>query len=315
MATDSDAGPLRVAVLYGGDSSEREISLASGIAVAAALTEHGHTVRALDPAQVELVDMDWRGFDVCFNALHGGRGEDGRLQTLLDSLGVPYTGSQAPASRLASNKQATKEVLLAQEIPTPAFLTVGQHESIRETLRRVAEFGYPVVVKPNSQGSSLGVGLAWEPEALECQIAESRLYEADLVVERYIAGRECTVAVLDREPLEPIEILCQGELFNYEAKYFSTATEFEASPDWPAALSQQVMSLAAKAVAAIDTRGVARVDFRITPKGQPWVLEVNTSPGMTDHSLVPLAARRAGMPMHVLCDHLVRSALAARAQA
>ena len=312
MARTETHPPLRVAVLSGGESPEREISLASGICVAAALETIGHAVRAIDPAQIELVDVDWRQFDVCFLALHGGAGEDGRVQQLLDSLHVPYTGSGPTASQLAMSKSAAKTRFAQQNIPTPDYVLIHRAESIPTAIARATALGFPLVVKPDAQGSSFGVGLARDADELQCRIAESQFYDPFLLAEQYIAGRELTVTVLDREPLPVLEVFTGEALFSFDAKYRDPLTEYEFDIDLSPAKLHEIQQLALAACESLDTVGLVRVDLRLDVQDRPWVLEVNTSPGLTERSLAPRAAARLGLEMPELCDHLVRSCLPAR---
>ena len=305
----SNHDSLRVAVLLGGRSAEREVSLASGICVAAALEEAGHRVRGIDPAEVSLVEVDWRMFDACFIALHGGAGEDGRVQRLLDTLDVPYTGSGAVASRLAMSKQSAKERFLERGIPTPAFVSLHISESIREMQRRAARCGRPVIIKPDGQGSSLGVSLARTDDDFQRAIADGQFYDRFLLAEQYIAGREFTVAVIERQPLPLLEILSSSPLFSYEGKYRHTGTEFRFDTDLPASKVRRLQQVAVAAAEAIGTAGLARVDLRLDDEGEPWVLEINTVPGMTEQSLAPRAAAEGGIDMPTLCDRLLRACL------
>lgn len=305
---------LRVAVLMGGRSAEKEISLASGICVAAALEEAGHAVRAVNPAEVDLREIEWRQFDVCFIALHGGEGEDGRTQKLLDALGVPYTGSGPQASRLAMSKTAAKQRFREWEVSTPTAVTLHLSESIREMFARVATLGYPLVVKPDDQGSSLGVNLVHDEDSFQCAVAEGQFYGRFLLAEKYIAGREFTVAMFDDEVFPVLEILSAGPMFTYEGKYRPTGTEYRFETGLRPAQVRQIERMAVRAAKSLGTSGLVRVDLRLDETGKPWVLEVNTIPGMTEQSLVPRAAAHAGIDMPTLCDRMLRSCLAAVAQ-
>lgn len=306
--------PLRVAVLMGGDSAEREISLASGICVADALERAGHRPRAIDPAEIDLVDVDWRQFDVCFIALHGGAGEDGRVQALLDSLGVPYTGSDPAASALAMSKSAAKHRWLELGLPTAPFVLFHAVEPIGEITRRARSLGYPVVVKPDGEGSSLGVSIARTEAELHCAVAESQFYDPCTLAEMVIPGREFTVSLIGGRPLPPVEILTGGRLFSFDAKYHKNESANEASFRFEAELTpklrQTLEQTAVEAAEALGAEGLTRVDLIVSELGQPHILELNTVPGMTEHSLAPLAAARAGIDMPSLCSLLIRDCLA-----
>jgi len=305
--------PLRVAVLLGGDSPEREISLASGTCVASALRSAGHRVETIDPAGVELPHVDWQQFDVAFIALHGGAGEDGRVQKTLDTLGVPYTGSGPAASALAMCKSAAKQRWVETGVPTPDFVLAHAVEPVGTLIDRAHELGYPLIVKPDNQGSSLGVSLVHNVDQLVHAVADCRHYDPCTLAERYVAGREFTVALLGSRPLPLIEVVTGGTVFDYDAKYHHDGSPTKLCLD--TGLSDEQIDLieqtAAAAAESLGTDGLVRVDLMIASDGRPFVLELNTSPGMTDQSLVPLAAAHAGLSMPELCDYLVRTQRAA----
>jgi len=299
---------LRVAVLMGGRSPEREISLASGICVAAALEEAGHRPRAIDPAAVDLAAVEWRAFDACFIALHGGAGEDGRVQRELEVLGVPYTGSGPAACRVAMSKTAAKECFLHRGIPTPAFVTLAADDNWHTLRALVAEIGFPLVIKPDGQGSSLGVQRADSITSLQRAVAESQFYDDQLLAEQYVAGREFTVAVLDREPMPLLEIVTGGQLFSYADKYHrETPAAFETG--LAPRRMRELQQLAVETADALSTSGLVRVDLLLDKGDQPWVLELNTVPGMTERSLAPRACAEAGMSMPQLCGRLLQMCL------
>ncbi|MBI3838072.1 MAG: D-alanine--D-alanine ligase [Planctomycetia bacterium] len=307
--TSSIASTLRIAVLSGGDSAEREVSVRSGEAVAAALTAAGHCVAALDPLQCDLAQVDWNKFDACFIALHGGAGEDGRVQQLLERLGVPYTGSGPQASQLAMSKSASKRRFQERRVPTPAYVVFDQRDTIGEIAPRVAPLGYPVIIKPDSQGSSLGVAIANTPIDLSRAIAEALAFDRLAIAEPLVRGREFTVAMLDSRPFPLIEIIAPDRVFSYDAKYHSSLTEYRFDFALSTAKRAEISRAATAAADAIGTRGLVRVDAMLGHDGQVWVLEVNTIPGMTSRSLAPQAALRAGLEMAELCDRLVRQCL------
>jgi D-alanine-D-alanine ligase len=304
--------PLRVAVLMGGESAERMVSLASGQAVMAALAAAGHVVEPLDPASADLAMIDWYRFDVGFIALHGGAGEDGRVQSLLDSLGVCYTGSGSAASRLAMSKSAAKDRFAATGVPTVPHVVQRSSfhfpasNGINPVLRRLP---LPVVVKPDRQGSSLGVGYAATAAELAERIAVAQEFDSAVIVEPWIDGREFTVAVLGRDALPLLEILSPRGLFDYEAKYESSLTEYRFDHGLPQRCAEAIRDVAVAAAEALGTSGLVRVDLMLDREGRPWVLEVNTVPGMTEHSLAPKAADQAGLSMAALCDWMLRDAM------
>jgi D-alanine-D-alanine ligase len=300
---------LRIAVLSGGDSAEREISLRSGHAVAAALATAGHRATLVDPAECTLDEVDWSTFDACFVALHGGAGEDGRVQRQLEHLGVPYTGSGPRACQLAMSKSVAKERFVEFRVPTAPFVVIDAEDSQEHVAQRVAELGYPLIVKPDSQGSSLGVSFVEREEDLARAVAKSRHFDGTCIAEAFVRGREFTVAVLDDRPLPLVEILSPERVFSYEAKYASSLTEYRFDFDLPATKRAEILHAAVAAARALATAGLARVDVMLGHDGGVWVLEVNTIPGMTPRSLAPQAALAAGIDMPTLCDLLVRQCL------
>ncbi len=294
-----------IVVLLGGWSSEREVSLASGRAVIDALRSRGHDVRELDPAAIDVMTYPWSGVDAAFIALHGPFGEDGTVQSLLDDLGVPYTGSGPAASRLAMDKSASKRRFIAHGLPTPAFQTVHVKDSRDVIAEKAAAVGYPLVVKPNAQGSSVGVAIVRTPDELNDAAFTAFRFDPLAILESFVAGRELTVAVLDRRPLPAIEVRPARSFFDYEAKYHDNATGYIFDTDLPPAVVRNVEATAVSAVESLGCWGVARVDVRLDGELRPWLLEVNTIPGFTDHSLVPKAAARAGIALGELCEQLI----------
>ncbi len=309
MTSYHSSSSLRVVVLAGGNSAEREVSLRSGAAVAEALEATGHRVTAIDPAQTPLTEIDWQAHDVCFIALHGGAGEDGRVQQDLENLGVPYTGSGPAACRLAMSKSASKDRFSACGVPSPRHLTFDAGDSLAEVAARVAPLGYPLIVKPDGQGSSIGIAVAETPDDLPRCVAEARVHEDVCLAETFVRGREFTVAVLDDRPLPMIEIVTPERVFSYDAKYHSSLTEYRFDFELPKTRRVEMLHAAVAAAVALDTRGLVRVDLLLGHDGQAWVLEVNTIPGMTARSLAPQSASRAGLDMPELCDLLVRQCL------
>lgn len=302
---------FRVAVLAGGDSAEREVSQRSGAGVAAALSECGHQVTLVDPALQPIGKINWEDFDVCFIALHGGAGEDGRVQAELARLGVPYTGSGPEACRLAMSKLASKQRFVAEGVPTPPYVLVGADDKLASVARRVVSLGYPIVLKPDDQGSSVGVTIARDSGELAIALAKSRRFGGSVLAEPLIIGREFTVAILDDRPLPLIEIVSPEPVFSYDAKYNSSLTEYKFDFQLDDASRSAIDQAAVGAVRALGVAGLSRVDVMLAHDGSPSVLEVNAIPGMTARSLAPLAAARAGLDMPALCNHLVERCLAA----
>lgn len=304
--------PWRIALLAGGDSEERAISLKSGASVQAALGSRGHVVVPLDPAEIDLESIDWRQFDIAFLALHGRFGEDGQVQQILDRAGVPYTGSDATASRLAFSKSAAKERLAQFGVATAPYVLVHYADDADRIRRMVAQIGYPLVVKPDSQGSSLGITIVKREADLAAALTHCFQFDSFGVVEQFIAGTEWTVGLLDDLVLPPIQIATTREFFDYHAKYDDDATEYRFETDTPWAILSHIEDMAKEACRALQTRGLARVDLRLDEQHQPWVLEVNTIPGLTDHSLVPKAAARLGIDFAEFCERAIAAAFSGR---
>ncbi len=301
---------LRVAVLAGGESAERIVSQRSGLGVAAALVDGGHQAALIDPAEVSLDAVDWSAYDACFIALHGGAGEDGRVQEELARLGVPFTGSGPEACHLAMSKRASKLRCLGRGVPTPPHVFIDADDKLADVARRVATLGYPLILKPDDQGSSVGVAIAADTADLPRALAEARTYGGACLAEPFICGREFTVAMLDDTPLPLIEIVKPEQLFSYDAKYHSSLTEYRFEFSLADPVRQRIERAAVGAARAIGTQGLSRVDLMVGQDDDVWVLEINTIPGMTVRSLAPLAAGRAGIDMPELCQLLVRRCLA-----
>ena len=302
----------RVAVLAGGDSDEREISLQSGAAVQQALSERGHLAMHLDPFVVDLAGVDWRQFDVAFLALHGQFGEDGQVQQILEDAGIPYTGSDATASRLAFSKSAAKERFLQFGVPTPEYSLLHSTDDASRIERITNEIGYPLVIKPDCQGSSLGVTIVRSSAGVPAALKHCFEFDSFAVVERAILGTEWTVGLLDELILPPIQIETDREFFDWQAKYEDENTRYLFESNLPAQVVTSIADAARDASRALGTRGISRVDLRVDEAGQPWVLEINTIPGCTSHSLIPKAAARMGIEFGELCELAIRSCLKQR---
>lgn len=308
-----DPASVRVAVLMGGPSAEREVSLMSGRLVADALEGEGFAVERIDLAPTEVHTLAARRFDVAFIALHGTFGEDGQLQAELDRLGVLYTGSGAAASRLAMDKVAAKERFLRVGVPTPPWRVV-ERGAEAAALRACEELGPGVVVKPIDEGSSIGVMLCdgWD----DCRRGLEEVFgmRRRAMIERWVRGRELTAGVLRREGLPIVEIVPAHAFYDYEAKYFDDATTYRADPPLPPGVELAVRRMAVHAHEALGCRDFSRVDFILPADGQPTALEVNTIPGFTSHSLLPKSAAAAGIGYEVLCRVVIELALARRGE-
>jgi D-alanine-D-alanine ligase len=308
MDGNKSSSSRRIVVLAGGDSAERAVSLASGERVAIALSLAGYQPQPVDPASADIGSIDWRGIDACFIALHGGAGEDGRIQQRLEEIGVAYTGSGPGASRLAMSKSAAKRRFAAGGVPTLPFVELDAASD----RGHLAELQFPLVVKPDGQGSSLGVSIARGPDQLAACVQAAAQYDAKIVAEPYVCGREFTVSLLGRRPLPMIEVIARQPIFTYDAKYENSGAEYRFDSGLPAQVDAVIYRVAVAAADALGTVGLVRVDVIVDERYQPWVLEVNTIPGMTDHSLAPKAALASGITMPMLVDWMARDAIGRR---
>jgi len=332
---------VKITVLLGGTSSERDVSLASGLRVADALRSRGHTVTAVDTVRGALTEGEERAMlaggvmktlppdqlalarlsadalpatvrgigaqhaaEVVFIGLHGGQGEDGTLQALLDLTGVPYTGSGHLASALAMDKDLSKRLFREAGVRTPDWIMApAKDDEIIETL------GLPVIVKPSKQGSTVGLTLVKQRADLQPAIVEAFTYDDEVMIEQFIAGRELTVGILGDEALPVGEIIPVHEIYDYECKYTAGMAREEFPAKISSSESHAVQEQARLAFRALKLSGYARIDFRMTPDGTFYCLEANTLPGMTELSLIPQAAAAAGISFPELCERIVQLAL------
>jgi D-alanine-D-alanine ligase len=304
----SQAGEFgRVAVLYGGKSAERAVSLNTGNAVLGALLARGVAAMGWDPAERTLSDLATAGFDRVWIALHGPGGEDGAIQGALQWLGLPYTGSGVMASALAMDKVRSKRVFDAAGIPTPDYAVVRNRS---HAVLAAEEFGFPLIMKPSCQGSSVGMSKVFDPDDLDAAVDLALSFDGVALVERCIVGDEYTVAVLQGQALPSIRIETPRVFYDYRAKYESDRTRYHCPGTVDAKVEQQYASLALAAFAELGCTGWGRVDFMTGSDGQPLVLEVNTVPGMTSHSLVPMAAKASGIDFEELCWRVLETSFA-----
>ncbi len=297
----------KVAVLMGGASAEREVSLMSGNGVLAALREHGVDAHAFDPAGRDLWELKRDGFARAFIALHGRYGEDGTVQGALETLGIAYTGSGVMASALAMDKWRTKLVWLASGVPTPRYRVVDE---ATDWMQVVAELGLPLIVKPARVGSSIGITRVTSVDHQEMAAAYAAAREHDqlVLVEELVQGSELTAAIVGRNALPLIRIVAPQGNYDYEHKYFSNETRYDCPAGLPDVVEQAIRAQSLEAFDLIGCEGWGRLDLILRDDGTWSFLEVNTSPGMTGHSLVPMAARAAGTAFADLCVEILRGA-------
>lgn len=297
----------KVAVLYGGRSSEREVSLKTGAAIADALRGRGHDVVLVDVDLEVAARLREAGAAVAFIALHGRWGEDGCVQGLLESLAIPYTGSGVMASAMGMDKIVSKAVFRTLGLTVTEYVVISPERAASVTASDVP-FGLPCVVKPSGEGSSVGVHLVKDPAALAAACQDAAGYKGDVLVERYVKGKEIQVAVLDGKALGVIEVVPANEFYDYAAKYTAGTTQYFHPARIPEAHARVVSEAAEKAHRGLGCAGVTRTDFIQVADGTAFILEVNTLPGMTATSLVPKIAAGVGIPFPDLCERLLDSA-------
>lgn len=302
----------KVAVLLGGRSAEREISLKSGAAVLAALKRRGVDAHAFDPLERPIAELVTEKFDRAFIMLHGRFGEDGTVQGALELLGIPYTGSGVMASALAMDKWRSKLIWKAAGIPTPKYARLDEGAKGADVEKLIKGLRPPFMVKPAREGSSLGMSKVRRTQELEKACRLARKYDALILVEEFIEGQEFTASILGTEVLPLIRLETPRVFYDYRAKYFSNTTKYHC----PCGLSKKkenaIQKLARDAFELLGCRGWGRVDLMLDRKGRSYFLEVNTVPGMTDHSLVPMSARAAGLSFEDLSLSILEQAHAHR---
>lgn len=332
---------MKIVVLMGGDSTEREVSLVTGDQISKALTENGHEVIKIDPSasrdeQTALNDTNrhWIGIDypdfnllpahqgslylknilitkrlkpdVVFNALHGGKGENGIVQGMLDAAEILYTGSNRLASTLAMEKDISKQYFQRANIPAPKGTVLNRPGASRKNLKQLR---LPLVIKPNDQGSTIGLHIIQTEDQIEPALSEAFRYSSKVIVEEYIAGREITVGILKTRALPVLEIIPKHSLYDYECKYSDGMSAYQVPAELEDSLAKSIQALALKAHRVLGCSGYSRVDFRLNNENQAFILEVNTLPGMTGTSLVPKAAKAAGINFNALVETIVEEAL------
>ena len=304
----------KVAVLMGGQSAEREVSFMSGNGVLNALRKQGVDAHPFDPAERDLADLKNEGFQRCFIALHGRFGEDGTVQGALELLGIPYTGSGVMASSIAIDKTMTKRVWLSENVPTPRYVLLHQNNLGEQAQAHVLQtLGLPLIVKPAREGSSIGVTKVTQASELPQALQDAAACDADVLCEQFIAGDEVTCPVLGEgdtaHALPVIRIVAPAGNYDYQNKYFTDDTQYLVPSGLPEAEEKAIQAHVVKAYQVLGCKGWGRIDVMIdAATRQPYLLEINTSPGMTSHSLVPMSAKAAGMDYETLCMHLLANA-------
>ncbi|MDP2561464.1 D-alanine--D-alanine ligase [Psychrobium sp. 1_MG-2023] len=289
----SDFG--KVAVMFGGTSAERDVSLMSGQAVLKSLLAQGIDAHAFDPKEQQLSQLQCQGFDRVFNVLHGRGGEDGTIQGALELLNMPYTGSGVLGAALAMDKIKTKQVWTALGMPTAKFVVVDAEHPVTDYQTVLDSLGGTVMVKPSNEGSSIGMAKVSSAKDLEQAITDAIEFDSEVLLEQWIEGGEYTVAILGEKALPAIHMTTPHDFYDYQAKYQSNDTQYHCPCGLAQSDEQELLNIALKAFKAVNARGWGRVDFMRDEQGQWYLLEVNTVPGMTETSLVPKAAKQAGL--------------------
>ena len=296
----------KVAVLMGGDSAEREISLKSGGAVLEALQQRGVDAHGVDAGADVLQQLQVGGFDRAFIVLHGRGGEDGVIQGALERIGMPYTGSGVLGSALGMDKYRTKAIWRGLGLPTPESVLIEDVSA----LKAAEAIGFPLMIKPSREGSSIGMAKVENPEQLQQAWENARGFDASVLAERWIVGREYTASVLLGEALPLIRLETPNTFYDYEAKYLADTTSYHCPCGLPESRESELQQLCLQAFEAVGAAGWGRVDLMLDENQQPWLIEVNTVPGMTDHSLVPMAARAAGIEFDELVLRILNTSMA-----
>lgn len=303
--------PLSIAVLMGGDSSERDISLLTGQAVSQALRSLGHVVHevVLEHPLAQLLEPPITAADVTFVALHGGAGEDGRVQAVLELAGIAFVGSSSAACAVAMDKLWTKHICRSIGVPTPDWEGLDESMDAAEVLRRAEPLGWPVVIKPVDEGSTVGVTIAEDQARLRGAWDDPARKRGRWMLERYIAGRELTLPVVLGQAMAEVEMRPKQGFYDYQNKYTAGRTEYDCPAQLPTSIHQSLARHGLAVFQALRMRDMARIDFRLDPSGGLWCLEANAIPGMTATSLLPMGARAKGIEFPQMCDLLCRAAL------
>ncbi|MBI5778718.1 MAG: D-alanine--D-alanine ligase [Planctomycetes bacterium] len=305
---------LRIGVLLGGFSSERKVSLKSGRAVVKALKGLGHPVKVIDVRSPNII-KSLKDIDFAFIVLHGKFGEDGTLQRILEKQHIPYTGPRPKASQAAFDKAITKKILTRHKIPTAPYCIMRNAEcgmrnyNSEFRIPNSSFLGYPLVVKPCREGSSVGISIAHNDRELKAGLKEAAKYDSTIILEQFIKGREVTVGILGQTPLPLVEVRPKQGFYSFKAKYQDKTTEYIVKPRFPAKVVRKIQQTALRAYRALGCSGLSRVDLIYSKEKGPFVLEINTIPGMTERSLLPKAARAVGIEFPQLCERIVEQTL------
>lgn len=307
--TSTKNGFGKVGVLYGGVSAEREVSLNSGAGVHAALLEKGVNAHLFDLGERSLGDLEAEKFDRVFVILHGRYGEDGCIQGALEILGIPYTGPGVMSSSVAMDKIMTKRLFIEQDIPTPKYHVVRNRDDLKEA---VDKLGLPMILKPPHEGSTIGLVKIQTAEQLDEALKQASQYDKVLLAEQCVVGRELTIAILgqgaDAHALPVIEIIAPDGNYDFHSKYISDDTQYICPAELSPELTKKIQDYCVQAYRTVGCEGWSRVDVMLDQNNDPYLLEINTAPGMTSHSLVPMAAKANGMSYPELCVNILASA-------
>ncbi|MDH5324296.1 MAG: D-alanine--D-alanine ligase [Gammaproteobacteria bacterium] len=307
MNAQTDIARLgKVAVLMGGTSAEREVSLKSGAAVLSALQSRGVDAHGMDVGADVLSQLQQGRYDRVFIALHGRGGEDGTLQGALEIMDLPYTGSGVMASALAMDKLRTKQIWQARGLPTPEYRILEQKP---DAAHLVQELGLPMMIKPSHEGSSIGIAKVSTQDQLLPAWEEAAKYDNEVIAEAWVTGKEYTAAILGEQTLPMIRLETPKEIYDYEAKYLLDTTQYHCPCGLAPEIEAKMQQLALQAFRAVGARGWGRIDLFVDEAGNPWLIEANTVPGLTDHSLVPMAARAAGIEFDELMLRILQDTL------
>ena len=295
---------MKIGVLMGGNSSEREVSLSSGKAIVNACKKLEHDVKEFDPKEdFNSLSVEIKKVDLVFNALHGGDGENGVISSKLDSLGVKYTGSEEEASAICINKDKSKKIVKKEDYYTPNWVILKKDDSKTPD---ISNLNFPLVVKPNSEGSTIGLSIIQDESKLIDAINLARIYDDNVLIETYISGREITVGVIAEESYPIVEIIPTHELYDYECKYTKGMTNYICPAKIDKKLSKKIKKIGLDIHQLLKCRHYSRVDFRLDENNIPWFLELNTHPGMTETSLLPKSAAAAGIDFNSLINKIIK---------